>query len=79
MARIRVPDQFRDCLVISVAADLHVVDVKLSDGRIVRKLAVRGGAFITGFHKDPAGESALDFDRGIVRSCVREELKTAAC
>jgi hypothetical protein len=62
MAKIRLPDQFLDRIGHPVAMDLHVIDVKLSDGRRLRKLAVRGSCFITGYQSDKDGESDLDFD-----------------
>ena len=61
MARIEIPREFLHNLGTSVAMDLHVVNVKLRDGRKLRKLAVRGGRYITGYADAPEGESELDF------------------
>jgi hypothetical protein len=37
--------------------------VKLFDGRVFKKLVVRGGRYITGYQSAPNGESKLDFRR----------------
>lgn len=62
MARIQLPERFRNRLGLSVAMDLHVIDIILTDGQKLKKLAVRDGQFITGFAADENGESDLGFD-----------------
>ncbi len=41
--------------------DFQLVDVRLKDGRLFSKLAVRGGRYITGRESDPNFEGALPF------------------
>ena len=44
--------------------DVHWIDVRLRDGRIFRKLVVRGDRYITGRDDDPNGEGELPFGAG---------------
>ena len=41
--------------------DVHWVDVKLRDGRVIKKLVVRGGRYITGRAEDLNGEGDVPF------------------
>lgn len=61
MAKIEIPEVFREKLGPTVAMDLHIVNVWLKDGRKLKKLAVRNGTYITGYADAPNGESELDF------------------
>ncbi len=44
-----------------MAPDVHWIDVRLRDGRIVRNLVVRNGRVISGRADDENGEGDLDF------------------
>jgi hypothetical protein len=61
MAKIEIPEEFLKKIGPSIAMDVHLVDVKLFDGRVFKKLVVRGGRYITGYQSAPNGESELDF------------------
>lgn len=61
MAKIEIPQALRSSLGPEMKMDVHWVDVALKDGRKLKNLAVRGGAFITGRDSDPGGEGTLDF------------------
>jgi len=61
MAKILVPEQFRQKLGPSMHWDVHWVDVKLTNGQILKNLVVRESTYITGFERDPNGESDLPF------------------
>jgi len=61
MAKIEIPNKFLKDIGNPVAMDLHVINVYLTDGRKFKKLAVRGGTYITGYANDPEGISNLNF------------------
>lgn len=61
MAMIELSPEQRERLGPEWKMDWHEVDVKLKNGRVIRRLAVQGGAFITGSAKSPEGISDLDF------------------
>jgi len=61
MSKIEIPEKFIHKIGASMAMDLHVIDVVLKNGKKYKKLAVRGGRFITGYYKDLNGETKLDF------------------
>ncbi len=61
MAHIEIPNHLLGTFGHPISMDLHVVNVKLRDGRRFRNLAVRDGRFITGRADTPNGESELDF------------------
>lgn len=61
MARIEIPQALKSSLGPEMKMDVHWVDVTLRDGRKLKNLVVRGGAFITGRGSDTGGEGALDF------------------
>jgi len=59
--KIEIPVHLREKLGPEIKMDVHWVDARLRDGRIYRKLVVRGGRYITGFVDDPNGEGDLPF------------------
>jgi hypothetical protein len=61
MAKILVPEKFRENLGPSMHWDVHWVDVKLINGQILKNLVVRESTYITGFESDNNGESDLPF------------------
>lgn len=61
MAKIEIPEKFLKNIGLSVAMDMNLIDVKLHDGRVFKKLVVRGGRYITGHQYSPDGESNLNF------------------
>jgi hypothetical protein len=60
MARISIPERFRDKLGIPYY-DARWLDVRLRDGRVYWNLRARE-YFITGRNADPDGEGPLDFE-----------------
>jgi hypothetical protein len=74
MARIEIPNKLLDCLGPSMSMDIHWVDVKLKDGRIYRKLVVRGGKYITGRTSDPEGIGMLEFSSGDIYKVRRKSI-----
>jgi hypothetical protein len=59
---IELPERFRKKLGSDTAKDMHVVNVKLKNGLVLKNLAVRERAYITGRADDLNGVSDLDFD-----------------
>ena len=58
----RTTGKVRKKLGSETAKDLHIVNVKLKNGLVLKNLAVRECAYITGRADDPNGVSDLDFD-----------------
>lgn len=54
--------------------DTHWVDVKLKNGRTVKNLVVRGGAYITGYADSPNGECVLNFRSDDIAKLRRHHL-----
>jgi hypothetical protein len=63
MAKIEIHENLLKKIGPSIAMDIHLIDVKLFDGRVFKKLVVRGGVYITGYQSAPNGESELDFKK----------------
>lgn len=61
MAKIEVPAKFLKKLGPEMKMDIHWIDVRLKDGRVVKNLVVRGGRYITGRTGDINGEADLNF------------------
>lgn len=76
MAEIKIPDSLLAKIGPDMKMDTHWIDVKLKDGRIFRRLVVRGGQFITGRHCDPNGEGVLSFDSDDVADIRPQSLLT---
>ncbi len=68
MANIEIPEALLGKLGSGMGMDLHVIHVRLKDGRRLRNLAVKGGWIITGEANAPNGESDLDFDSDDIES-----------
>lgn len=74
MAKIEIPEKFINNIGSSVSMDLHVVDVVLINGKKYRKLAVRGGRYITGYYRDKDGETDLDFKTADIKKVKKSSL-----
>lgn len=61
MAMIEVPENLIPLLGPEMKMDVHWVDMRLRDGRVLRNLVVRGGRYFTGHANDPTAEGSLDF------------------
>ena len=61
MERIEIPNNLIPKLGPSMAMDTHWIDVYLRNGKVYRKLVVRGGRYITGVCDSEDGVSDLDF------------------
>lgn len=53
MTKIEIPKELRQNLGSEMAMDVYWVDVRLTNGRVIRDLVVRGGTFLTGYSRDP--------------------------
>lgn len=58
---IAVPKSLVPLLGPEMKMDVHWVDVRLRDGRVLTNLVIRGGSYFTGHADDPNGEGPLDF------------------
>lgn len=58
---VEIPVHLLKKLGSEMKMDVHWVDVKLKDGRLLRGLVVKGGRYITGSKLDPDGEGTLPF------------------
>lgn len=74
MARIEIPSHLLPSLGPEMKMDTHWVDVQLKDGRMLRNLVVRGGAFITGHADSPNSECIMDFATADIESLQRHSL-----
>jgi hypothetical protein len=73
MTTVEIPANLVANVGAAVKMDFHLVDVKLRDGRVLRRLVVRGGRFIAGRERDRGEKSALPFrseDVANVRCCA---------
>ena len=52
------------CLGLSMEPDMHWIDVRLADRRVLRNLTLRNGMFITGRADDDHGENDPDVRAG---------------
>lgn len=74
MARIEIPKELLPKLGPEMKMDHHWVDVKLRNGKVFRKLVVRGGRFITGRNNDLGGEGFLPFESSDIAKVRRESI-----
>jgi hypothetical protein len=61
MAKIEIPEMLRKKLGAEMKMDVHWVDVKLQDGRILKNLIVRGGRYITAQENATSEKGDLSF------------------
>jgi len=71
MVRIEIPEKLRAKLGPEMKMDVHWIDVRLHDGRVMKNLVVRGGRTITGRFDDPNGEGNLPFAADEIRKIRR--------
>lgn len=62
MTKIEIPAALRKTIGPEMKMDIHWIDLKLCDGRVLKNLVVRGGRYITGRSDDPNGEGILAFE-----------------
>lgn len=74
MARIEIPFHMLSSLGPEMKMDTHWVDVKLKNGRTVKNLVVRGGAYITGYADSPNGECVMNFRSDDIAKLRRHHL-----
>lgn len=70
--KIEIPGSLREKLGPEMQMDVHWIDVELWDGRVYKKLVVRGGRYITGFENDPNGEGDVPFSTTDIKDINRE-------
>jgi hypothetical protein len=68
--RIEINDAMQRQLAL-VGLDSRYVDVKLHDGRVLKKLVIREGWCITGRADDPNGEGNLPFQASDIKKIRR--------
>ena len=62
MSRIEIPEHLVSSIGNELKMDFHAIDVRLKDGRVFPRLAVKGARYITGREGDLNGEGYLPFD-----------------
>jgi hypothetical protein len=73
MSRIEIPEQLLPALGPEMKMDVHLVDVKLADGKKLQNLVVRGGRYITGRDTDTNGEGNLSFSAKDIQAVRRHK------
>jgi hypothetical protein len=74
MAKVEIPEPLRGKLGPEMKMDVHWVDVKLRDGRVVKKLVARGGRYITGRAEDLNGEGEVPFSTEDIKKVRRHSV-----
>lgn len=59
---VKLPEKFKSDLGPDMKMDVHWIDVKLKDNRVLKNLVVRGRTYITGRIDDECGEGELPFE-----------------
>lgn len=72
--RVEIPENLRERLGADMKMDVHWIDVKLRDGRVMKNLVARGRRYITGQSRDADGEGEVPFSTTDIQNIRRHSI-----